>query len=188
MTLAHTATSVSLGGVDAAILCGHYIHGASHSVRAGTTIEGSATLSAEAAAEAGWSANLFFGKLSAKMGLKVSGSLTGSVAVTTATESGASVSGGDTINGQPSPLSPPYSCISGTAHLSSIWKTNRVYATRWKTCNGQITEGESKLIGTVSLFGNTMIWFDVQWDASCPGCAAGGTLPPLPSDPTWSLN
>ena len=94
MTLAHTATSVSLGGVDAAILCGHYIHGASHSVRAGTTIEGSATLSAEAAAEAGWSANLFFGKLSAKMGLKVSGSLTGSVAVTTATESGASVSGG----------------------------------------------------------------------------------------------
>ncbi len=184
----HTSTAIVPGDAPANILCGAFTNGASVKIEAGTTLAGSASLSAEAVGQVGWDAGMLFAKASAKLGLSLEGTLTGSVSLTTSREYHVFTPPSGTITGLPHPLSPPYSCISGTAHLNALTKTYELWAERERPCPPNGTELDWKSLGTMTISGGLLMWYDIHWDTNCPGCSSGGTVPPFPGDPTWSVN
>ncbi len=179
----HVSTEVTITA-NAAILCGLYLNSISASVSKGESVETTAELSAEVAVELGWEGKALFGKVSGKLGVKVTGSISGTTAKTTLAEGKAESPSTGTINGAAQPLAPPYSCISGNAHVGMVYKTYRLFAFRRKVCENGTIERQIKVLGTLQVAQGVSLWFsDLVWDNTCPGCPTSGTIPSFPQNP-----
>jgi len=169
-------------GVSVSVYCGVYANEVSVKIGAGETKPTTVQFGGEISGELGWTAGTLFTKASAKLGMKISGSVSNGTATTTMAEASKQTPPSGAVNGQDQTLlTPPWSCLTGTARYGLTRVTYSASARR--TCTNPDGTIQSELIplGSIDTPGELTILWDVEVDEDCgEGCedaSAPGDLP-----------
>jgi hypothetical protein len=176
------------GRVSIPISCGFLGGTGQVGVEAGDEVTNTLGISAEASAQVGWEAGALFGRVSAQVGLKVTGNFANSTTHTRLIESSVGTPPSGTANGAPAgQLTPPWSCMDGNFVLGFVDKRFACYARR--LCLDPGSGGWNlKYLGEVEVSQGLESWLEnLRWNASCPGCTPTGQLPTVPHPNTETV-
>jgi hypothetical protein len=155
------------------VSCGRYIANSTVKIKAGETRETTHSLSAEAAKEVGFEGDAGFAQLTGKSSFKITGSFANTTTTVTMNEREFGVTSGDNASNSSN-------CFDALCVIGLLYKTFEVFAVQHTICGAPPTR--EKKLGDVEVCMGLSMWFeDVTWNDQCPGCAAGGTPPSLPS-------
>ena len=178
-----TALSTRIpAGTSVSVNCGIYANDVSIKVSAGETVTTTYEVGAEVEGTVGWETGVLFAKASAELGVTLSGNASSSTAKTTMVEATKSTPSTGTINGEDqSTLTPPWSCVSGTAKYGIEIVTYALWAKRRCVHPDGTIEKQSVDLGTLDAPGRIGIEWDVEIDPDCgEGCDEAVMPDPLP--------